>query len=58
MKAHEGDEVQLHAFLNSALHGGACSVSSPGRFTPGERVPDTYWVGDWLGPITGLGAVE
>jgi hypothetical protein len=29
-------------------------ASRLGRFTPGERVPGTHWLGDWVGPRTGL----
>jgi hypothetical protein len=36
-----GVEVQLHAFLTSALDGGEWSASRPDRFTPKERVPGT-----------------
>jgi hypothetical protein len=38
-KAYWGVEVQLHAFLTSALDGGEWSASRPGRFTPVERAP-------------------
>jgi hypothetical protein len=31
-------EVQLHAFLTSALNGGEWSGSRPGRFAPGENL--------------------
>jgi len=30
---------------------------TPRRFTPGERAPDTRWIGAWVGPRTGLDAV-
>jgi hypothetical protein len=36
--------------LASALDGCDWSVSRPGRFTPRERVPSTYWIGTWVGP--------
>jgi hypothetical protein len=42
-------------FLTSALVGGEWSVSRPGRFTPGEGAPGTYWIGGWVGPRAGLG---
>jgi hypothetical protein len=45
-------------FLNSALDGGEWSASNPCRFTPGERVPITYWIGGWAGPRVGLDAAE
>jgi hypothetical protein len=31
-------------FLTSALAGGESSVSRPGRFTTGGKVPDTHWM--------------
>jgi hypothetical protein len=31
--------------LTSALEGGDCSVSRPGRFTPRERAPGTHSIG-------------
>jgi hypothetical protein len=34
MKKYWGVEVQLHAFLISALDGSVWSVSCPGRFSP------------------------
>jgi hypothetical protein len=39
MKTYGAVEVQLLAFLTSALSGGEWSLSRPGRFTAGERVP-------------------
>jgi hypothetical protein len=30
---------------------------APGRFTPRERVPDTYWIGGWVGSRAVLAAV-
>jgi hypothetical protein len=36
MKTYWGVEIQLHAFLTSALDGGEWSASHPGRFTPRE----------------------
>jgi len=51
-------EVELYAFLmTSALDAGEWSASRPGRFTPRERVRGTHWIGDWVGPTTGLDAV-
>jgi hypothetical protein len=37
MKTYWGVEVQLHAFLISALDGGEWSASRTGRFDPWER---------------------
>jgi len=34
MKTYGGVEIQLHAFLTSALDEGECSVSRPSPFTP------------------------
>jgi hypothetical protein len=50
MKAYWGAEVQLHAFLISALYGGEWSALRPGRYIPRERTPDTHWIGGWVGP--------
>jgi hypothetical protein len=44
--------------LNSALVGGEWSASHPDHFTPGERTPDTHWIGAWVDPIGGLDIVE
>jgi hypothetical protein len=57
MKAYWGMEVQLHAFLTSALDEGEWSASRPGRFTPRERALGTHWIGGWLGPRAVLDAV-
>jgi len=57
MKTYWGVEVQLHTFLTSALDGGECQVSRPGRFTPTERAPGTLWIGGWVGPRVILDAV-
>jgi hypothetical protein len=43
--------------LTSTLDGGEWSASRPGRFTSRERVPDTHWVGDWVGCRAVLDAV-
>jgi hypothetical protein len=39
---------------NPALNGGEWSASRPGRFTAGKRVSDSYWIGRWVRPRTGL----
>jgi hypothetical protein len=57
MKAYWGVEVQLHAFLISALDGGEWSVSRLRRFTPTERTPGALWIGVWVGPRASLDAV-
>jgi hypothetical protein len=41
-----------------ALVGGEWSASRPGHFASGERAPGTHWIGGWVGPRTGLDAVE
>jgi hypothetical protein len=43
--------------LTSALGGGEWSASCPGRFTPRERSPGTYWIGGCVGPRDVLDAV-
>jgi hypothetical protein len=50
-------DVQLHAFLTSALDGGEWSASRPGRFTHREGTPGTHWIGGWVGPRAVLDAV-
>jgi hypothetical protein len=46
-----GVEVQLYAFLTSALDGGEWSASCPGRFTPRERAPSTHLIRGWEEPV-------
>jgi hypothetical protein len=58
MKTYLGVEVQRHAFLASALDGGEWSTSRPSRFTPGERNPGIYCIGDWVSPRASLDTVE
>jgi len=50
-------EVQLHAFLSSALDGGEWSASHSGRFTYGVRDPGSRWIGSWVRRRAGLDAV-
>jgi hypothetical protein len=45
-------------FLTPALAGGEWSASNPGRFTPGEKTPDTHWIGGWVDPRVGLDDLE
>jgi hypothetical protein len=54
MKTCGGVEAYVHVFLTSALVGGVWSASRPGRFTSGERAPDTHWIGGWVDPRAGL----
>jgi hypothetical protein len=45
-------------FLALALVGGEWSASRPRRFAPGERALGTHWIAGWVGPRTGVDAVE
>jgi len=54
---YEGVEIQRHTFITAVLREGEWSASCPGRFTRGERDPDTQWIGGWGGPRVGLDAV-
>jgi hypothetical protein len=58
MKAYGGVGIWTHIFFTSALFGGECSASRPGRLTPEESDPCTHWIGGWVGPRTGLEDVE
>jgi hypothetical protein len=49
MKACGGVDVQIHTLLTSALVGGECSASRPGRFTPGESPPPSVPIGQEAG---------
>ena len=40
------------------LDGVKRSVSRPGHFTAGEKVPGVYWIGDWICYRDGLVALE
>jgi hypothetical protein len=58
MKACWGMEVQLHAFLTTALDGGEWPASQLGAaLSPGKEPPVTHWIGDLVGPRTGLDTV-
>jgi len=50
-------EIQLHAVLASALDAGERSALRPGRFAPGERGPNVYLIGGWVGPRAGVNAM-
>jgi hypothetical protein len=58
MKEYGGVDVQIHIFLTSALAGGECSASRPGRFIPGEGAPRTHWIGGWVDTRAGLDDVK
>jgi len=38
--------------------GSRLSASSPVRFSPRERDPNTHWTGGWVGPRDGLDSVN
>jgi hypothetical protein len=38
--------------------GNEWSASRHGRFAPGESIPDTHWIGGWVGPRTGLDDIK
>jgi hypothetical protein len=58
MKMYEGVGDLAPPFLTSALNGSEWLASRSRYFTPGKIDPDAHFVGGWLGPKTGLNAVE
>jgi hypothetical protein len=58
MIMYRGVDVELHAFLNSALDISEWSASHPGRFASAERIPGIHWTGGWVGPKASLDAAE
>jgi hypothetical protein len=58
MKTCWGVNMQLYAFLRSTLHGSECSASRPDRFSQGQTVSNTYWMGGGVDPIASLDAVK
>jgi len=57
MKTQLGVGVELHTFLSSVLDGGEWLASRHGRLISESRAPGTHWIGDWVGPRSGLDAV-
>jgi hypothetical protein len=58
MKTYGGVDVKIHVFLISTLVGYEYSASNPGSYIPGERAPNTHWIGDWVSPRAVLDDVE
>jgi hypothetical protein len=58
MKMYWGWMYSATHSLTSELEGCEWSALRPGRFTPKDRAPDTYWIGVWVHPRSGLDAVE
>jgi hypothetical protein len=45
MMTYGGMDTYMYVFLVSALVGGEWSASRPNRYTAGERVEVTHWIG-------------
>jgi hypothetical protein len=45
-------------FLDLGTVGGKWLALLSGRFTLGEKVPGTHWIGGWVGPRIGLDDVQ
>jgi hypothetical protein len=56
MRAYEGVIIYLQSFLTSAIYEGRCSAT--GYFTLWEEIPNTHWIGCWVGFRFGLDAVQ
>jgi hypothetical protein len=41
----------MYRFTFSVLAGGEWPASRPGRFTHGERAPNTHWIGGWVNDL-------
>jgi hypothetical protein len=52
------ERMYIHMFLALALFGDEWSATRHCRFTPGEKVPCSYWIGGWVDPRTGLDDVK
>jgi hypothetical protein len=55
---YEDVEVQLHAFLTSALSTYEGSISCPLCFTLREIATSTHWIGGWEAPGISLDAAQ
>jgi hypothetical protein len=58
MKTFSWVEVYLHAFLTSALDGSEWSAWRPDRSSSGKIVPNTDWIGSWVGPRGNVDSVR
>jgi len=58
MNTYWKSEGKAPCILNFVLHGGEWSVSSHGRFIPGEITRRTHWIGGWVIPRAGPDAVS
>jgi hypothetical protein len=58
MRANGGLDVWIRVFMTSELVGREWSASHPGRFTPGEGVSVTNWMGGRVDPRISLDDVE
>jgi hypothetical protein len=54
MKTCGGVDGKINVFLTSALVKGEWSFLRPDRFTPGEWVPGTHWIGGCVDHRAGL----
>ena len=53
LKEYGGVEVVFHSFIISAIYEDECVASRSGRFTN-----DIHWIEGFVGPTTGLDALE
>jgi hypothetical protein len=58
MKTYGKLDIEIYSFFTSELVAGEWTASCPGRFTLGERAPDTRSIGGWLGPSTSMDDTE
>jgi hypothetical protein len=45
-------------FLTSTPYGGEWSASRFGRFATGDIAAGTHWIGEWVCPRAGMGAMQ